>query len=161
MKRIICIICAVLLLLSFCGCNQYEEKLISPVNFYYLTGSENYEDPAIVTEQRESVNFENDMVGLIELYLKGPETDALRSPFPTGVSVKSITVNDLTVDLRLDETFAQLSDIDMTAACACLTLTLLEMTNRNRLVITAMDASDNIIYTASMTRDQIILTVES
>lgn len=158
MKRIICLICTFLILFSLCSCKQNSDKLVKPVNFYYLTDPAHYLRDAVTAEIRESSPYEDDLVALIQLYLQGPQSNDMINPFPEKVLVKSIGVNNTTVDLQLSESFSQLSEIDMTAACACLTLTTLEITGRNRLVITSLDSQDNIIYTASMTKDQVLLS---
>ena len=159
MNRLICFICTFLILISLCSCGQSGEKLVKPVDFYYLTDPAHYLRNALTAEKRESVHYEDDLVALVQLYLQGPQSNDLITPFPEKVIVRSVSVNNTTVDLRLDSSFAQLSDIDMTAACACLTLTILEITGRNRLVITSLDSHDNIIYTASMTKDQVLLSI--
>ena len=160
MKRMICLICALLIAVSFTGCAQGNEKLFKPVNFYYSTNPDHYEKDAITAERRESQGYENDLEGLIQLYLDGPLSNNYINPFPDHVTVNSVVINSTNVELRVSEEFAQLSDIEMTTACACLTMTVLELSDRGRLIITSCDASDNIIYTVSLTKDQILLSVD-
>lgn len=157
MKRWICALCA-LILLATCGCSQNTPKPVKPVNFYYRTDPGNYQTEAITPEVRESEGYEDDLKGLIQLYVNGPVSKSYLNPFPAKVTVESITVNTSTVDLQLNARFAQLSDLDMTTACACLTMTILEITQRHRLIINAVDGSGNIIYTASMTKEHLLLS---
>ena len=156
MKRWICALCA-FILLATCGCSQSTSKPVKPVNFYYKTDPDNYQANAITPETRESKGYEDDLKGLIQLYINGPISKTYLNPFPQKTVVDSITVNTTTVDLQLNAQFAQLSDLDMTTACACLTMTILEITQRHRLIINAVDESGNIIYTISMTKDYLLL----
>lgn len=158
MKQFLSILLVASLLMACCGCGQADSVLQEPVNFYYRTDPANYTSQTITPEKRESAGYEDDMTKLLQLYVKGPVTDGFVNPFPKNVEVKGVSVNSNTVYLLLSEEFAELSHINMTSACACLTLTVLELTQRNRLVITARDDAGNIIYTASMSKDQILLS---
>lgn len=158
MRQLFCVICAVVLLLSMCACNNNASQIIKPVNFYYQTDPSNYHAKAITPEVRESDGYSNDLKGLLQQYVNGPVSDGFLNPFPKNVSVLSVEVTNTTVALQLNSRFAQLGETDMTLACACLTETVLEITQRHRLVITSVDAFGNIIYTTSMTRDHILLS---
>lgn len=158
MRRCICVFCATLILFSLCSCSRNDRTIVKPVNFYYKTDPANYQENAISPEVRESDGYTNDLKGLLQLYVEGPVSKTLINPFPENITVEGITVNNTTVDLQLNSPFAQLSDIEMTTACACLTMTVLELTERHRLIITALDHAGNIIYTTSMTKDHILLS---
>ena len=157
MKRLICVVIALVIFVSASGCGKQEASIAKPVNFYYKTNPEKYQSAAITPEVRESKDFENDLAGLLQLYLTGPLSEDFTNPFPEGLEIISVKVNNSNVQLQLNANLALLSDTRMSIACACLTLTTLELAQRNRIVITALDESGNILYTASMTKDQILL----
>lgn len=158
MRRCICLFCVILFLLPVCGCARKDAAIVKPVNFYYKTDPANYREKAISPEVRESNGYTDDLKRLLQLYIDGPISKTLINPFPENILVESITVNNTTVDLQLNSPFAQLSDMEMTTACACLTMTVLELTERHRLIITVLDHACNILYTTSMTRDHILLS---
>ena len=60
---------------------------------------------------------------LLTLYLKGPNSDRLVSPFPTGCRLVECTVKNEKVTIVLSNELANLTGYDLTLACACLTLT--------------------------------------
>ena len=158
MKNTLCCFCAFIILMSLCACHQNANQVIAPANFYYLTDPSNYQAKAITPEIRETAGISNDLTTLLQLYLDGPVSENYINPFPKNVTVLSIDVANTTASIQLSSRFTQLSDADMTSACACLTLTVLELTQRHRLTITSVDAFGNIIYTASMTKDHILLS---
>lgn len=158
MKRCMSLICAMALLLSLCACSNTKPAVVKPVNFYYKTDPANYQAESITAEIRDSDGYEEDLKGLIQLYVDGPVSKDYLNPFPRRLTVESITVNNTTVEVQFNARFSLLSDLDMTTACACLTMTILELTQRHRLIITAVDKSGNVIYTGSMTRDHILLS---
>ena len=158
MKRWISMACAAAMLFTLCACSKNNPSVVSPVNFYYKTDPANYQAGSITPEVRDSDGYDDNLKGLIQLYIDGPASKSYLNPFPKRLTVKSITVNNTTVELQLNAAFTQLTDLDMTTACACLTMTLLEITQRHRLIITAIDESGNVIYTGSMTRDHILLS---
>lgn len=158
MKKWICLICAITIFCSLCACGQKNPPIVKPVYFYYKTDPADYQQSSITPETRELEGYEDDLKRLIQLYVDGPITKAHINPFPERTTVNSIIVNNTTVEIQLNSPFAQLTDLDMTTACACLAMTVLEITQRHRLIITAVDDSGNIIYTGSMTRDHILLS---
>ena len=158
MKRFICVIIVLLTLLSMVGCTAKESDIIKPANFYYRTAAVKYQSDAITAEIRESSGYDSgDLKGLMQLYIDGPISKEYINPFPRGLKVVDVTVNSSNVQLQFNDRLALLNNTDMSIACACLTLTTLDLTHRSRIIITAADASGNIIYTASMTKDQILL----
>ena len=158
MKRYLCYICIIAIILSFCGCANTSTKLKKPAKFYYLTDPENYQSNAITPELRESSEYTDDLRSLIQVYLEGPTSSLYINPFPQKTIVQDITVNNVTVEIILNDAFSQLNEVELTSACACLTMTILDLTERQRLIITTLDNVGNVVYTTSMTKEHILLS---
>lgn len=158
MKRFISILCVLASVLACIGCSSAKKAIKKPVNFYYLTNPENYQANAITPEVRESSNYDDDFLGLMQIYVNGPLTGQHINPFPKGTAVENITLNNVTAEIVLNDSFAELSNVEMTSACACLTMTILELTGRHRLIITALNDSGDTIYSTSMTKEHILLS---
>ena len=158
MKRFVCILCILASILACFGCSSAKKAIKKPVAFYYLTNPENYQANAITPEARESSNYDDDLLGLMQLYVSGPLSNQHINPFPKGTTVQNIILNNVTVEIVLNDSFAELSNVEMTSACACLTMTVLELTGRHRLIITALDDSGETIFNTSMTKEHILLS---
>ena len=83
------------------------------------------------------------MTGIINKYLQGPNTDECVSPFPAGVSVLSIEQHDSKLSIQLSAPFAELSGIDLTLACACLSKTIMQLTQCTTVEISVPGATLN------------------
>ena len=82
MKKIMSLLLCMLTLFSIAGCKK-TESYTNPVTFYYLGNDLSYDAQAsaIQGETREGagmVTLEN----MLTLYLQGPESEELSSPFP-------------------------------------------------------------------------------
>ena len=142
MKRSICLLLLPILFLGILGCQQDQPKLQAPVQFYYPRLEPTYgsSDSLIAPVPTESMSYGGDALALLNLYLSGPQDPAFTSPFPSGCRLLSLSVTDGTAYLQLDPSLAQLTGIDLTLACACLTLTAMELTRSEAVCISAKDA---------------------
>ena len=157
MRRILSITLSfALLLICFSSCST-NKNVAKPINFYYLSNPESYNESTVCAEVRSGAGFEEDLTGLFQQYLKGPQTDDLVSPFPKRVSVKDAKIRGITVHITVSSELVQLAGLDMTLATACLAMTALEYTGMQRVSITATDAKDSILYTNSLTQADILL----
>lgn len=153
MKRILCIL--ICLCCVLCGCSQGIEKPKTPVSFYYLRNDFSYgsDNCVIGTELRESFGHEKDYAYLLNLYLLGPTSDILAPMFPEGSSVVDFHQEEDTVIVTLSDNFAQLSGINLSTACVCLTKTVCAMTGCTQVTIQAqtqlLDSSKSITMTAN------------
>lgn len=140
MKRFLCLILALSLFLS--GCGSFVERIKHPVTFYYLCDS--YQEKlccVIASEEREASGHTGDLSYLLHLYLMGPSGDELVSPLPAGVRILSAQQTDDQIRLELSDTAPLLSDVSFSLACACLTLTCLDMTGAETVTIQSGDRS--------------------
>lgn len=137
MKRILSLILVCSLLLS--GCGFFGERIKEPVTFYYLCS--NYQEDlccVIASEQREASGHSGDLPYLLALYSMGPTSDGLVSPLPTGSRITSAR-EDSQVRLDLGISVETMSDIEFSLACACLTLTCLEISDAEEVSIQCVD----------------------
>ena len=141
MKHFVSILLAFSLVFCLLGCAK-DAPPRKPVNFYYPATETVYDGEAEILhpEVRESANFDEDITGLLNLYLQGPVSESLRSPFPDRVTVTRYAATSNTAILVLSNEFAQLVGIDLTLACACISRTLLDLTGLDRVQIYATDA---------------------
>ena len=148
-KRVLCLILALCLFLS--GCSFPGNRIHSSANFYYLCDS--YQEDlccVIVSEEREASGHEGDLSYLLALYLMGPTNDEHVTPLPAGTRI-SAQKDDSHIVLKLSNPITTLSDIDFTLACACLTMTCLEITDAEDVTIHFEDRE------RTMNRDQLTL----
>ncbi len=143
MKRLVCIVAILSLSLSLFGCKSNEPPEIpDAANFYYITTDLRYDekDGFISPERRDVKGSADDLHTLINLYLAGPTTEQLVSPFPANTVVKDITHKNSIFSITLSNEFAKLTEYDLSVACACLTLTIQEFVDSNLVQISAEDA---------------------
>lgn len=130
MKRICALALAVCLLLSLPGCLANEENLKAPVNFYYLRSDLTYweSDSVIAAEVREAYGHTEDLRYLILLYLRGPASSGLYSPFPAETTLAGLKQNGSTLTITLDGcSLTEQSKLQATLACVSLAKTCFEL----------------------------------
>ncbi len=146
-------------LLVFSGCGIRVQPKYENTSFYYYSDATEYNSeygPFALEYRRIDITPEN-IVSAIDLYLQGPLEDSFTSPFPDGVTVVDFNLSDRTVNITLSRHFARLTGIDLTVACSCLTLTLTELLDADRVVISALDTQLDGKASISMERNNIIL----
>ena len=123
LKKQVSLLLALALLMAVCGCTQ--PQMSSPGSFYYKCAQPQFdaENSVIQAEQRELAEVHDDMKQMLELYLLGPQDPSLVSPFPRNTHVVDASIGNQTLYLTLSEEFAQLSGVDLTIACGCITRT--------------------------------------
>lgn len=139
MKKLLCILLA-LCLLPLLGCVQPEDPIENPVFFYYRQKALTYdnENSVITKELRDAGRRTDDISYLLEQYLQGPESETLLATFPRGSQV-SFQVLENTAVIVVNDKFATLTGIDLSLACACLTLTVCELTGTEHTLIQGQD----------------------
>lgn len=141
MKRGICILLA-LALLSLTGCANDTGRFQEPVSFYYVREEFTYgtADGVIAGEIREAAGLSGDRRQLLNRYLEGPDSAELISPFPAGVRVVELKAEESRLTVVVSDAFAQLTGLDLTVACACLTKTAIGITGCTVVTIQAETA---------------------
>ena len=143
MKKLLCILCLTLLLISATGC-QLSTKNYS---FYYPRAEVLYgrQDGLIAREVREFPCREMDLESLMILYLEGPLSQILQSPFPNGTTLIQLEVQDENLLLTLSDAFSRLEGLDRTLACASIAKTGFGLGAFTEIIITS--AGKTIILT--------------
>ena len=158
MKRLISIFLAVLLL---SGCT---EQLKEPVSFYYIrSGYEEDMSNIVGVERREASGHRGDLSYLMALYFMGPADEELLAPLPGNTNMLSVALNGSQVVLQLSDTADSVSNAQFTVACACLTLTCLELTGAETVTIISGTRSVTLDEERLLLRDlsTAVLTEES
>ncbi len=131
--------CALLLLACFLlsGCSIFGERTKEPVTFYYVRRDFQYftQNDVIVPEVREASGHREDISYLLALYVMGPNAEELRSPLPRGSVVHSFERTPEGITLHLTSLDLSLSDSEFSLACACLSMTCIELTDAQSVTI--------------------------
>lgn len=157
MKRWTSLLLILLLLVSTLGCAHTTPAPAVPVTFYYPAEETVYDGKTTVIhkEIREGAGYAEDLEGLLNLYLKGPSSESLRSPFPRRVTVSRFTATTNMAILELSSEFAMLSGIDLTLACACIANTLFDLAQLDRVQILVTDSMLDGQTSITLDRDDI------
>ena len=161
MNRMICFMLALLLSCSLFGCHYNDSgDFLEPVEFFYPRRPENYAygaaDGVLASEIREGTGHIGDLTYLLSLYLRGPQDEGLRSPFPAGCKPEIVRQDGDTVYLVLSAEFAALENVELTVACASLTKTCLSLTDARQVRIDSTSESKTISIT--MNADSLLMS---
>lgn len=155
MKRFTAMILCILWMLSLCACEQKQDEIQEPVNFYYCKEEISYQsvNGVIEAEICEGVNHRGDVESMLSAYLQGPYSPAYIAPFPANTELLSIQFLDGEAYLTFNDAFAQLTGMKLSTACSCITLTLAEYTDVETVRFTAatqqLDNKDEIVLKVS------------
>ena len=127
MKRILCSLLILPMLLCLCGCSDEIDE--NSARFYYVRGSYIYgqEDGVMAAEIRDIQEFANDQ-DILRAYLSGPEDITLVSPFPSETEIVGFTYKGDTLYITLSSHIVTLSKAKQVLACACFARTAIELT---------------------------------
>ena len=156
MKKYIAVLLSLLLLLG--GCSAPAPIPEETLRFYYCTADAGFDSDAvsIQAEMREIRAFDT-TESIIRTYLSGPTNEGLASPFPSGVKLISLAEEESTFFITLSEEFAKLSNLELTMACSCLALTILDMTDADYVSISAENSLLNGQQTIIFDRNAVLL----
>lgn len=133
MKRIFCLC---LLLLTLSGCADLSSATKEPVTFYYIREHALTDmSPPIGTETREASGHREDLAYLLRLYLLGPTQEDLVTALPQGVLIETVEQEGRGLRLTLSDADSLLTDSEFSLACACLSLTCLDLVPAERVTI--------------------------
>lgn len=152
-KKTIIILLSILLMSFLFGCSGKTEEFQQPVSFYYPEKAQDDGsiNNVIRSERREGAPFGNDLQLLLTAYLAGPMDPTLYSPFPARTELIESSLSDDKVVLHFSEAFGELSSLERTIACACISKTCMEFTGTVSVEIFAegilFDGVDSIVIT--------------
>ena len=163
MKSLISVVLSIALLFSLSGCNDQKSADIQvPVNFYYCTDPIVYNSKhgVLTPELRDANGYTDDLMHLIELYLRGPVDDQLKSPFPAGIKITQFTQNENSLHFVFNEKFSELSGLEQTLARACFAKTILEYTQVEIIQISFESTVTGSRQTVTIKSDSILFSGE-
>ncbi|MBE6992318.1 MAG: hypothetical protein E7430_07050 [Ruminococcaceae bacterium] len=138
MMKKLALLLGLVLLLSGCEISRVD----APQNryvFYYLTAGE-ADDLNELKIDFEVRHIEaNSPLTVLEVYLQGPESGGLTSPFPPMTSVLSYGKSDDVAKIRMSSEFFELTGADKTLAEACLTMTAAELSGASEVQLVDPD----------------------
>lgn len=154
-QRVSLLLLSVMLLL--CGCSLEKAAIKEPVQFYYQRGSFAYHtgESVIHPETREAAGHTQDLPYLLSNYLMGPTEEGLVSPFPYRTKLVSLQQEENSIRIELSDTVHSMTDAQFSLACACISLTCMELTDAQSVTVVSGNQS------LSTTREQLLLFDES
>ena len=153
MKRILCLILIFSVLVPVWGCSAPS---FDPVMFYYCRNPEQYQyfktDGVIASEGRDLSGHSGDLQYLVALYLAGPLTENLTSPFPRKTRVLTVDKDSKSVQIELTDLTSTMTDSEFSLAATCLAKTCIpfagvkEATVRSGARTITINAKNVILY---------------
>ena len=154
MRKIIALALAILLMVSLTGCIDTGDT----ATFYYTRFEDSYlygmDNAVIAGEYRDIAGHSGDLKYLLTLYFHGPTTEYLRSPFPSGMVLRSVEQVGSAIHVELSASLTMLTGTDLTLACACLARTCFSLTDAQSVTITSEGLG---FVSMTLTRDSLLL----
>lgn len=149
------------LLLTLWGCGS--DPAGDPGHFYYLRTESQFTGPdgIIAPEVRDMSEFQGNVGAILEAYMAGPESSDLESPFPRDAEILDWKIIRSSLHINFSDSFAQLSGVDLTLACACIAKTCMEVTDAHIVRIRANGALLNGSTYITMNEDNLSLMDDS
>lgn len=129
MKRFLSLFLLLALVCCLTACKQ-KETMEDPVTFYYQNKefSHGSGSSVILGETRESAGISEDIISLLNLYLKGPVSENLLKTFPNGTKLLKFHIDGEIANVVLSDQITLADGIELTVACGCLAKTVMELT---------------------------------
>ncbi|MGN1004266.1 MAG: GerMN domain-containing protein [Oscillospiraceae bacterium] len=129
MKKLLALTLA---LLTLSACGPAAEKNASEGDYglwFAVERGSGRSDYSAVAREGRQWEREPTLRELVQALLDGPESDGLYAPFPSGVTIQSIAVEQETQTVRVDlsEQYGGLAGFDLTLADYCIALTLCQL----------------------------------
>ena len=157
MKKLLSALLSICLIMCLFGCHQ-ESDTPQGTPFYYCKKDPSYqEDSTALTAEYRTDALDQSFNEVMEIYLQGPQSAALYSPFPDDLRLIGVHQENGVIYLTFSRELSQLSGLSLTMACSCITLTALTLTGANqaeiRCVTGLLDGQRSII----MDKDTLLL----
>lgn len=141
MRKMLCV-CLVLVLV-FSGCiHQPEAAGNEGVRFYYRNNQEEayFSETGIMAFETRSIRWEQQSIaGLMEVYLQGPVSLELSSPFPKDLQLIETQILPDEITLTFDDSLASLSTVGLRVAAGCIARTLWEYGGYGTVILKAQN----------------------
>ena len=143
MKKALCLLFLFVITISLYSCATEPDVIEEPVNFYYPLVNTIYgtQSGVIDAEVYDAKELKTDYTNLLRKYLEGPKSEELRNFFPNGTELISFYDFDGRVQIIFSSHLSQLSKAELTIACACITNTVIELTEAKSVQINTEDNS--------------------
>lgn len=163
MTKRLFILFLVMTLLLCVGCKQKTESPQDPVGVYYKRAQVSFgaSDSVISLAYIDAAGRKTDIEYLLNLYLANETGEEHARTFPKGTTLISIKMDALTAKIVLSDSFADLTGIDLSIACACLTQTVISLTNCQEVIISANNAKLDGQNFITLSQDSYLLLDES
>lgn len=157
MKQWIAALLVCTMMLIFVGCHKNPPIEEGPA-FYYCTAQLNYgmQSKSILSEHRADAQNAS-LEEALSLYLAGPKSETLRSPFHSGLKLVDVHCEEDTLFITMNDALAELSGLDLSIVCCCLSLTGMELTGAQRVTISAEDSLLNGQKSITMDNNSLLL----
>ena len=145
MKRLFAFLLLFSILLGLTACTKQDAAIKEPVTFYYRRAALSYDenDTVILSQVADADGHKKDLHWILEKYLQGPEQEDVLQTFPQGTSLVSLEMDGDVFSVVLSHHLGNLTGVDLTIACACLTKTIISLTNAKTVIIQAENANLN------------------
>ena len=152
MKKLLCLLLIVAMLGCLCSCGSKGNTPEKPANFYYCNKDIRFEGSnTVFTAEIREISGLNDTASILSLFLKGPESDDLSSPFPKGVQISAVEEIGSTINVIFTPELSQLTGPDLMTACVCTAMTLFDLAQAETVIIKAdgvlLDGRDSVLLT--------------
>lgn len=140
MKRMICMVLAILLFFTGCGFSAEKEDT---VRFCYCRNSVSYgvEDGVLAWEERTLSGLSQDLESLLALYLQGPLSTDLTLPLPTGADLIHISRTDDDLILTFNDKFSLAQGMDLTILGLCISSTCFSLCDTGQVSLKVKSGS--------------------
>lgn len=98
---------------------------------------------------------------LLKSLLAGPSSDQLRSPFPSGLSLRKTALEEGHLIVDFSEPYGGLTDISLTLADYCVVLTVCQLDGIDSVEITVSGRSMTYRSHQVLTPEEVMLNVQS
>ena len=157
MKRFLSLLVVLAMALTLTACTESDA-----LTFYYVRDESAYQfgssEGVIAGEYREAAGHVHDLRYLLILYLHGPVSENLRSPFPNGTSLVDLEQTTEGLTIHLSSIASAMKGTDLTLACASIARTCFEITDVQSVTIIATGFGEVMM---TMNRDSLLLVDDS
>ena len=134
MKRLTCLLLICCLFLS--GCTMFGARVKEPVTFYYIRSDYQETMQSVIgSEIREAAGHRSDLPYLLALYSMGPSSESLVSAFPKNIKIIPTEHTEKGIVLSISDELLDMTESEFTLACACLSLTCMELTDAEKITL--------------------------
>lgn len=161
MKRFTFLLLCTVLVLTGCSQKPHSSasEMVRPASFYYLSDSGSYHTPtgSLMAELRD-LGDSSSMEQIVSLYLSGPNSEHLWSPFLPGTVMEEVTLEGTVLRLTPGAEFFSLQGADLTLAAACLVHTMTQLPGVEAVVLQASNARFTDLVNRELTTEDFLLS---